>query len=347
MKPLVTIAVPTLNRLRYLKEAVASGLAQTYPNVEVLISDDGSSDGTADWCRSLASADRKVRYQRNKTRRGLAGNWNALADSARGRYMMLMGDDDRLLPDCVEKLMEAGHDEAHVVFSNHYLIDGEGRRLDEESIQQTRVYRRDILSPGRVPSAGTVVWQNSVPIPSLLRTEEVRRLRFKEDLNCPEIELFARLAHEGGSFVFVPDYLTEYRTHLLSATGQGLYMERLTEHLLRIHVTPEVERYKREFMAYIIVNAVNRCLRQGQRDAARRFLKSDYYPKPFAKKQGDSSMIVGGQDRTSGPGFKSWGRKRILKVTAHTLLQRACTALPAQVGCPLYRLVYKIKAAAS
>src|SRR2546423_11420789 len=98
----ITIAIPTFNRLRYLKESVASALSQSYPNIEVLVSDDGSSDGTGEWCRDLARADTRFRYQRNQKNLGLAGNWNALADGARGEYMMLLGDDDRLLPNCLE-----------------------------------------------------------------------------------------------------------------------------------------------------------------------------------------------------------------------------------------------------
>lgn len=326
MNPLVTVAVPTLSRLHYLKEAVASALAQDYPHVEVLIGDDGGDEELGAWCRALAAREPRVRYQRNPRRLGLAGNWNALADAARGQLINIIGDDDRLLPGFVGTLAAALGPDAAVAFSNHYVIDGEGARLASESLRLTRRYGRDSLPAGPVSNAAEVVWRNSVPMSAaLLRTGDVRRLRFKEDLNTPEIELFVRLAEEGARFVFVPEYLAEYRSHPQSATSAGLMSERLAERLLQIPVSPEAEGYKRRFMAPLLVSAVGRCLQQGRRGAARAFLGSEYYPRPLRRGAGGVSA----------------------KAAATFLVQGACAALPARVGCPVYRLVQKLKEGAS
>jgi glycosyltransferase involved in cell wall biosynthesis len=102
---LVTIAIPTYDRLEYLKEAVASARAQTYCDIEVLIGDDGTSKAIKAWAESVTSIDSRVRYQRNERKLGLAGNWNTLADAARGEFIVIIGDDDRLLPNFVEKLV--------------------------------------------------------------------------------------------------------------------------------------------------------------------------------------------------------------------------------------------------
>lgn len=321
MKPLVTIAVPTLNRLHYLKEAVASALAQTYPRVEVLVGDDGGTEAVRSWCEMMEGEEPRFRYQRNARRLGLAGNWNAVADAARGEFINIIGDDDRLLPDFVSTLLEAAGQSSHVTFSNHYIIDGRGERLAAEGERCTRQYGRHLIPAGEVENAGEVVWRNSVPMSaSLLRTADVRRLRFKEELNTPEIELFVRMAEEGARFVFVPEYLAEYRSHSGSATSAGLRSERLAERLLEIPVAPDVEKYKRQFMAPLMVNAVSRCLQQGQRDAARRFLGNEYYPR---------------------------GGGATMKVAVSSLVQGVCATLPARVGCPLYRFVRRIKAVAS
>ena len=321
MKPLVTIAVPTLNRLHYLKEAVASALAQDYPNVEVLVGDDGGTEATRSWCEKMAVEEPRFRYQRNPRRLGLAGNWNAVADSARGEFVNIIGDDDRLLPNFVGTLVEAAGQSFQVAFSNHYIINERGKRLPAESERCTRQYGRHLIPAGELKNAGAAVWGNSVPMSaSLLRTEDVRRLRFKEELNTPEIELFVRMTEEGARFVFVPEYLAEYRSHAESATSAGLRSERLAERLLEIPVAPEIEKYKRQFMGPLMVNAVSRCLQQGQRDAARRFLGNEYYPR---------------------------GGGASLKVGVSSLVQEVCATLPAQVGCPLYRFVRRLKAVAS
>lgn len=313
---LVTIAIPTYDRLEYLKESVTSARAQTYNHIEVLIGDDGTSQEIKTWAESIAGIDSRVRYQCNERNVGLAGNWNALAESARGEFIVIIGDDDRLLPDCVEKLVELIQG-ASVAFSNHFLIDSAGRRLDRESVECTKHYRRDVLSAGVIADAAACVWQNSVPMSaSLLCTRDVQRLRFKEDLNTPEIEFFARLANEGARFVFTPDYLAEYRTHPASATTSGLRSEALAERLCAIPVPAHVEPIKREFMAGVLVDAVSRCLRRGDRKAAHDFLKNSYYPHSA----------------------------RGLKPAVTYVTQTFCANLPAPIGCGAYRLMQRAKA---
>lgn len=323
MDTLVSILIPTVERLAYLKEAVGSALAQDCEGVEVIVGDDGDSKELRAWCEEIAAREpRRFRYRKNARRLGLAGNWNALADAARGEHLAIIGDDDRLLPNFVSALLEAGGSSSadgsfDVAFSNHYLIDGAGARLERESRECSRAYGRDALRSGELQDAASAVWRNSVPVSaSLMRASSVRRLRFKEDLNTPEIELFARMAEEGARFVFAPEYLAEYRTHAKSATSAGLYSERLAERLLDVQVRREVEGYKREFMSGLLVNAVSRCLERGERERARRFLRSEYYPT-----------------------FKSAKPK----AAASLCVQSVCAALPASVGARAYRLAKQIK----
>lgn len=325
MGPPVTIAIPTVERLGYLKEAVGSALAQDYPHVEILIGDDGDSEGMREWCEALAGREPRVSYRRNGRRLGLAGNWNALADAARGEFIVIIGDDDRLLPGFVSGLMAAaspanGGRPFDVAFANHYLIDGGGLRLERESREGTRYFGRHLLAAGEVAEPARAVWRNSVPMSAaLVRTSFVRRLRFKEDLNTPELELFARMAEEGARFVFVPDYLAEYRAHAGSETAAGLRLERLAERLSEVRVGPAAEGYKREFMAGLLVSAVSRCLERGDTERARRLLGSEYYPAP-------------------------WRGRRGLKFSVSVCLQGACAALPAPVGARAFRLARQVKA---
>ena len=126
MAPLVTICIPTFDRLHYLKESVASALAQTYDDIEVIIGDDGTSHPIQQWGEKTADQDNRVRYQRNSHNLGLAGNWNALADAAQGEFIVIIGDDDRLLPDFVRRMVDVILPDFQVAFSNHYLINDSG-----------------------------------------------------------------------------------------------------------------------------------------------------------------------------------------------------------------------------
>jgi glycosyltransferase involved in cell wall biosynthesis len=75
--PLVTIAIPTFNRAAYLVGAIESALAQTYDNIEVLISDNSSTDDTQSVIRSSLRADTRVRSLTQTSNLGMVGNWNA------------------------------------------------------------------------------------------------------------------------------------------------------------------------------------------------------------------------------------------------------------------------------
>jgi len=286
--PRLSIAIPTVERLQYLREAVASAQSQLEPDIEILIGDDGQSRELREWALGAAKADQRVRYLKTPRPLGLAGNWNFLAESAAGELITIIGDDDRLLPEFAGRLLRDASHESAVVFSNHYFIDETGRRLIDASHEGTRRYGRDRLPPGALPDAAAAVWRNSVPMSScLVRTSEVRRLEFRPDINTPEIELFARLAQEGARFVFVPDYLAEYRSHDRSETARGLTLDRLAEYLEPIVVSAGVEPVKRACMAQILTAGVDIRLARGDLDGARRLCASRYYgrgPRALAQK---------------------------------------------------------------
>jgi glycosyltransferase involved in cell wall biosynthesis len=282
MNPVATICIPTHaeRRLPYLREAVASARAQTCSDIEILISNDDCRVGVLrDFAGEQARVDRRVRYRQNEQRLGLGGNWNAVANDARGTYLVIIGDDDRLLPTFVETLVAAGRPDAAVVFANHHVIDANGDRLEALTHQFLVSFGRATLSAGVVRDPVACVWRNSVPMSSaLIRTAEVQRLGIKADLNTPEIELYARLAAEGQTFVFVPEYLGEYRVHPQAITVNGLVGERLIKYLEPIEVPVHVEPLKRAFMGEILLSSVSGLLKQGDLRGARAMMRHRYYP---------------------------------------------------------------------
>lgn len=277
--PTVSICIPTYRRLNYLTEAVEAARAQTLHDIEIIISDDGTSEEIRMFSLACARKDPRVRYRRNERNLGLGGNWNECVKAATGEWLVIQGDDDRLLPEFCERLLQLASADSVVIFSNHHVIDAEGARLPEESVTWTARYRRTELGRGRVADTARCVWQNSVPMTSaLIRTSAIQRLGVKPELNTPEIEVFARLAAEGARFDFEPDYLAEFRSHGGSSTADGLFSERLVRHLEPIPVPPNAAAAKREFMAALTRSAVDRLLRAGELASARRMMANRYYP---------------------------------------------------------------------
>src|SRR3954452_14302223 len=101
----VTIAIATCNRCALLQNAVESALSQTYPHIEVVISDDGSSDGTAEYLDTLS--DPRIRKIRKPINEGLVANYNTCLRAATSEFFLILNDDDSLLPTAVEKLVTA------------------------------------------------------------------------------------------------------------------------------------------------------------------------------------------------------------------------------------------------
>jgi glycosyltransferase involved in cell wall biosynthesis len=99
--------MPAYNGEAFVNETLASLAAQTYPNLEILISDDASSDRTAAICEQYASADSRFRVIRQPRRHGWIGNVNVLLDHARGDYCFFAFHDDPLQPTYVARLVDA------------------------------------------------------------------------------------------------------------------------------------------------------------------------------------------------------------------------------------------------
>ena len=92
--PLVSVGLPVYNGERYLREAVDSVLGQTYVNLELVISDNASTDATEAICREYAARDPRVRYHRAERNRGAVWNFNRAFELARGEFFMWQAFDD-------------------------------------------------------------------------------------------------------------------------------------------------------------------------------------------------------------------------------------------------------------
>ena len=118
----MTIGLPVYNGERMLGEAIASLLAQTFGDFELVISDNASTDGTEDICREFAREDPRVRYERASVNRGSAWNHNHLVDEARSPYFKWAAHDDIYDPDLLRRCVEVLDADPGVVLC-HALVD--------------------------------------------------------------------------------------------------------------------------------------------------------------------------------------------------------------------------------
>ena len=105
--PRVVACMPTWNAECFVQETLESVAAQTYPNFEVLVSDDASADATPAICERFAATDPRFRVIRQPRRLGWIGNANLLLQTVRGQYCFFAFHDDPLQPTYVARLVEA------------------------------------------------------------------------------------------------------------------------------------------------------------------------------------------------------------------------------------------------
>jgi len=130
--PLVTIGIPTYNRAnKYLREALESALVQTYPNLEIVVSDNGSTDNTELVVRGYT--DPRIRYYRQQPPVIPNDNFNFCLEQAKGVYFLMLHDDDKIDPDFIGTCMRAAkHDERYgVIRTGTRIINANGTVINE------------------------------------------------------------------------------------------------------------------------------------------------------------------------------------------------------------------------
>ncbi|MDM1736810.1 glycosyltransferase [Acinetobacter towneri] len=120
-QPLVTVYIPTFNRVELLKRAVKSVQDQTYQNLEIIIVDDCSNDGTHEYLEKVSKEDKRVRYFLKETNSGACVSRNIAIENARGEFITGLDDDDFFLKDRIELFVKNWDDQYSCLFSFNIL----------------------------------------------------------------------------------------------------------------------------------------------------------------------------------------------------------------------------------
>ena len=204
--PIVTVLLPVYNGDRYLHAAVESILAQTFESFELLIVDDGSTDGTEAICRSFT--DPRIRVVRHEKNSGIVFALNDGVDQITTKYVARMDADDVALSDRLGRqiaFLESRPDIAACGSWVRELVDG---RLRAVMRRPTGEYLRQ------------TAWQ---PVPifhptACLRTEVLQELRYRPDfIHAEDYDLWLRLCRHH-RIDNVPKVLLHYRIHPTSVS---------------------------------------------------------------------------------------------------------------------------------
>jgi glycosyltransferase involved in cell wall biosynthesis len=136
-RPRVSIGLPVFNGENYLAEALDSLLGQTFPDFELIISDNASTDRTEEICRSYAAKDRRIRYYRNDKNVGATRNFYRVFDLAMEEYFKWAAHDDVHGQEFVERCLEVLDRDSTIVlcYPKTKLINEHGRFLRDDNLE--------------------------------------------------------------------------------------------------------------------------------------------------------------------------------------------------------------------
>lgn len=125
--PLVSIGLPVRNGAERIERVAKSVLAQDHDDIELVITDNASTDDTEVVCRELAAADRRVSYHRHPRNLGILGNFESAMALGKGEFFRWVSDDDRIAPDCISKSLAVFAEDDRLILVTaqlSYSVDG-------------------------------------------------------------------------------------------------------------------------------------------------------------------------------------------------------------------------------
>ena len=208
----VTIAIPTLNRAEYLRLAIASALGQTYEAVEVLVSDNASTDHTSEVLASFAG-DGRLRVLRHPVTVSMVANWNSCVAAATGEYFLLLSDDDLLDPEALSAMMAcfadgmAAAEEIGVVYCRGRMINETGKVVLIGPPAPAHESARDLIL--NFFRSRRLTWACTI----LFRTADIHGGYLDRFPLATDAALWMHVVAKRGQAAFLNRVLASYRVH--------------------------------------------------------------------------------------------------------------------------------------
>ncbi|HEY8507272.1 MAG TPA: glycosyltransferase [Steroidobacteraceae bacterium] len=214
-KPLVTVGLPVYNGARFLRQALDSILGQTYDHLEVIISDNASTDDTVRICEEYVARDPRVRLVRHPQNIGAARNWNSLIPLARGEFFKWASSNDYIAPTMIEECLEALQKDPGAV-----LCAARTTIVNDDGVE-ARLYDHDVDALQERPSDRFAHICSNVALNNLqsglIRTDVLRRTSLERAYPGGDLVFIAELALYG-RFVLLPKPLFYRRLGAFSST---------------------------------------------------------------------------------------------------------------------------------
>lgn len=219
-RPLVSIVVITFNSSLYVEETLDSVVNQTYPNYEIIVSDDCSTDNTIEicqqWIQAHSDCGKRIELVQAEMNTGVAGNCNRGLAETKGAWVKFVAGDDILLPNCLEDNVKnvINNTEAKIVFSDYLLFRNEkGKRKVWKNSRRNQT--KGFFELDAMEQQKQLLRKNVLPGPtSFLNGEVIRMYGFNEKYKFMEdTPLWIKLTGNGYRIYFMNKETMMYRQH--------------------------------------------------------------------------------------------------------------------------------------
>ncbi|MGH8642312.1 MAG: glycosyltransferase family 2 protein [Burkholderiales bacterium] len=206
--PKVSIGVPVYNGERHVRAALESLLRQTLGDLELIISDNASTDSTRDICEEYVRRDSRVRYHRQSENIGVARNWNFVARAGRGRYFKWASANDTCEPSMLALCAQVLDEDPGTVlcYGRTRLMDDAGATIEhyEKDLAITEDHARE-----RFRTLMSKLALNNAQS-GLIRMDTLQHTRLVRTYIGGDLPLMAEIALQG-KFRVLPEYLLNRR----------------------------------------------------------------------------------------------------------------------------------------
>lgn len=268
--PVVSVGLPVYNGARFLRTAIESVLGQTLGDLELIISDNGSTDNTPDICAEYAVRDERVRYVHSAVNRGAAENFNQVFRLASGRYFHWLAADDFIAPECLARCTAVLDARPEVVLACTLsdIVDAEGALLRPYNAAQA-LEQDDVLTRFRtcmIQDPWCHAIYGLIRRDALANTALMGAYRSSDAVLLCELALYGKFAevperlyfrrmHEG-SFSYDPNperVRSMYKPQARRSRALALVTWRhLVEHMAAIGRAPLSRRERLDLWAYVL-----------------------------------------------------------------------------------------------
>lgn len=248
--PLVSVVVPCYNHEKYVQECIQSIIDQDYQNIELIIIDDGSQDGSVEKIQEMVSSceQRFLRFEfRSRPNKGLCATLNEAIDWCEGEYYSAIASDDVMLNNkcSIQVAYLKSTSNCSAVFGGSVIINENGKELYTRKVKKTEITFKQLFLSEKSVSAPT----------QMIRLTDLKEITpLPQNLYIEDWYTWLRLTDKGYAIHVIEDVLVKYRRHTGNISGYVEEMHSSRSDIIRLFSDNKL--YKKSIVSSYVTSAI-------------------------------------------------------------------------------------------